>query len=242
MLSACFDFIENWLFETECLLCKSSIQHKKNICSPCISELPWNNVACWKCATPLHPLEINQITCGSCLRRPPLFHKAHATFIYQPPITQMIGQLKFNQNLIFGSVLSELLLISLLKSHSDSEWPQVIIPVPLHVKRLAERGYNQAIELAKPLGKALGIPVDFDLCERVKKTTTQTTASARERRENLRNAFSVTKKHELRHVAIVDDVLTTGSTAIALSKSLKKSGVEKIDVWAIAKTSSFYSI
>lgn len=241
MLSNCLKSLENWLFQTQCLLCQEKVKCGKNICAACINELPWNDTACQKCAIPLHQLEKEEIRCGKCLHHPPPFNKAYAAFVYQTPIVQMIGQLKFNQHLIFGSVLSELLTTFLLKNYESDPWPEAIIPVPLHPKRLSERGYNQAIELARPIGKFLDIPIRSDLCERIKQTTTQSTVSEKERRINLRNAFAIESHHHLKHIAIIDDVLTTGSTVMSLSKALQKSGVEKIDIWAIAKTQYVYT-
>ena len=206
------------------------------MCSACIHELPWNTIACKQCAVPLEEVGVGNILCGQCLSIPPAFEKTYAAFVYQPPIIQLIAQLKFNQHLTCAAVLSELLLMFLQTQYRKQNWPQAIIPVPLHPRRLAERGYNQANELAKPLGKTLKIPVYFDLYERVKETPTQTAASARERRINLKNAFALAKPHTLKHIAILDDVLTTGSTVSALSHALKCSGVKCIDVWAIAKT------
>lgn len=232
-------FFENWLFATQCLLCHDNVKTGKNLCKRCIEELPWNLVACQQCAMPFEPTyvrEENTITCGECLSNAMPFYRAYAAFIYEPPIAQLITQLKFSQNLICGSTLSDLLLIFLKEKYEDQAWPEAIIPVPLHPKRLSERGYNQATELAKPLGKSLKIPMYLDICERVKQTTTQTSISERERQRNLKNAFSVTQSIGLRHVAIVDDVLTTGSTTRAIAKTLKKNGVDKIDVWVVAKT------
>lgn len=232
-------FIENWLFATQCLLCQDTVKTGKNLCITCIDELPWNHVACKQCATPFEPAYVDtekEIICGDCLSNPLSFYEAHAAFIYQPPISPLITQLKFSQNLLCGSALSDLLLTFLQSKYQKKPWPQAIIPVPLHPKRLAERGYNQAAELAKPLAKALKIPLYLDICERVKETATQTAISEKERHMNLKNAFVVANPTKLKHIAIVDDVLTTGSTSVALAKTLKKSDVERVDVWVVAKT------
>jgi ComF family protein len=232
--------LEDWLFVTQCLLCRDTVKVGRNLCLACISELPWNRIACQQCAAPFaelsSPQETETLICGQCLLSPPFFNQTYAAFAYQMPVIQLITQLKFKQNLTCAMVLSELLLTFLQSKYSLLNWPQAIIPVPLHAKRLAERGYNQADEIAKPLGNLLNIPVYSDLCQRVKQTVTQTTASAKERRQNLKNAFTVVKPHHLNYVAIVDDVLTTGSTVTALATTLKNSGIECIDIWAVAKT------
>jgi ComF family protein len=230
--------LERGLFLTQCVLCQSKVTVGKNLCLLCAEALPWNHIACKQCAAPLELSHGEGAVCGECLQGPPLFFdQTYAAFIYQAPVVQMIGQLKFNQNLLFGAVLGQLLLRFLQTKYPEgSHWPEAIIPVPLHAKRFSERGYNQAVELTHPLEKALNIPMNLNLCRRIKPTLAQTIATARERRINLKNAFIVENTHNLKHVAIVDDVLTTGSTATALAKVLKKSGVERIDLWMVAKT------
>jgi ComF family protein len=247
----------NRLLSTTCLLCQNKIEIGKNLCTTCIDELPWNNKACGKCAIPLS-WSGDEPFCGKCLHRPsPFFDKVYAALIYQAPVVQMIGQFKFNQNLMFGTVLSNLLLTFLKPKYQNQPLPQAIIPVPLHPKRITERGYNQAHELAKPLGKAFNIPVLYQYCQRIKETAPQTiTTSMRERRNNLRDAFQISANENIRRfrfpyfhrenkvhtarslqrIAIIDDVLTTGSTIMMLAKALKKSGIQKIDVWIVAKT------
>src|ERR1700722_7959586 len=148
--------IENWLFATQCLLCHDKVKTGKNLCEQCIEELPWNFVACQQCATPFEAIYLEEeknITCGACLSNSMPFYHAYAAFMYEPPIAQLITQLKFNENLICGFALSDLLLRFLKIKYENQVWPEAIIPIPLHPKRLSERGYNQAAELAKPLEK-----------------------------------------------------------------------------------------
>jgi len=115
------------------------------------------------------------------------------------------------------------------------EKPQAIVPVPLHPGRYRQRGFNQAIEIARTLSRRLDIPLDLHGCRRVRATAAQAKLSAEERRKNLRKAFSVRMPDERRHVAILDDVITTGATARELAGALRRAGVARVDVWACAR-------
>ncbi len=114
--------------------------------------------------------------------------------------------------------------------------PECIIPVPLNQQRLRERGFNQALELSRIIAAQLNIPLDYSLCQRDKATPFQSGLSATQRKQNLKNAFKVTTINSYHHVAIFDDVVTTGTTVNELARQLKLSGVKTIEVWAIART------
>ena len=116
--------------------------------------------------------------------------------------------------------------------------PECILPVPLHPKRLQQRGFNQALELLSIISTQLGIPLDYSLCQRNKDTPFQSGLSAKQRKQNLRNAFIVSKPQPYKHIAIFDGVVTTGTTVNELARKLKASGAEIIEVWAIARTIS----
>lgn len=120
--------------------------------------------------------------------------------------------------------------------------PQIIIPIPLHPRRLRQRGFNQALEIAKPIAKKFHVPLDTAHCQRVRYTEAQTQIPAEHRGSNVKNAFVVDKKFfcgensNISHVAIMDDVVTTGHTVNELSRALRKAGVKTIDVWCCART------
>jgi ComF family protein len=118
----------------------------------------------------------------------------------------------------------------------EIEMPDLIIPAPLHIKRLRERGFNQASLLAKHLGKILKIPVDHHSLVKRKATANQAELTLKTRRTNLNGAFQVTRPLTANHVAILDDVVTTGSTAREIAKTLKRNGVDYIQVWGVAHT------
>lgn len=131
-------------------------------------------------------------------------------------------------------MLGKLLADALATRHSDS-LPQAIIPVPLHHKRQRDRGFNQALEIARPVARALKIPLNFKSCHRIRSTMAQSTLNAEKRRANIRGAFKIKEKLNIRHVAIIDDVITTGQTVNELSRMLRQHGVNNIEVWSIAR-------
>lgn len=170
--------------------------------------------------------------CGVCLRQPPPQDMALSVFDYAPPIDYMVQRLKFHGELSWARTLGGLMAEEL--GHRATDLPDVIVPVPLHRRRLAERGYNQALELARPLARALDIPVDASLCMRIRPTREQSVLAAGARRANVRGAFAVTASPPP-SVAIVDDVLTTGSTAGALAHLFRRAGAAHVSIWICAR-------
>jgi|TARA_Y100000310_G_scaffold344463_1_gene457360 ComF family protein len=154
---------------------------------------------------------------------------------YVAPIDRLIIEFKYNRKLLIGKVLSYLLARHLLDSYQDST-PELLIPVPLHPKRLRERGFNQALEIADVISDCCRIPIDNRSCSRVKHTDAQRNLSARQRQRNIRNAFRLDREISVGKVAIVDDVVTTGATVAELSSTLLAHGVAEVHVWAIART------
>ena len=144
----------------------------------------------------------------------------------------LIAQLKFAHQYKNARLLG-----GLLAQHigGSAELPDCIVPMPLHPNRYRERGFNQSIELARHLSKQLAIPLDLHSCVRNRDTAHQTSLPAKQRRKNMRKAFSIKKSLPFQHVAIVDDVLTTGASASALAQALKQNGVSRVDVWVCAR-------
>jgi len=202
-----------------------------DLCSSCQRDLPYWQHGCYKCGTYLDGYEK---ICGSCLRGDPPFDYTFALCNYVAPITKLILDLKFQHQLIYAKILGKLMAKKL--KHRSEKLPQCIIPVPLSKKRLRERGFNQALELAKPTGKYLHIPIEVNCCWRTRHTEAQAMLLAKHRHKNIKNAFVVKQKFKAKHVAIVDDVVTTGHTVRELRRVLRKSGVERIEIWCCAKT------
>ncbi|MFZ2406068.1 MAG: ComF family protein, partial [Methylobacter sp.] len=172
------------------------------------------------------------VFCGRCLSRPPAFDETYAPFIHQGAIRHLIGTLKFGAHYKNARLLGMLLAEHLKQT---AERPDLILPVPLHKTRYRRRGFNQAIEIARTVAKELQIPLDLTSCRRHRDTPHQTQLPAKKRRKNLKNAFSIVKPIHARHIAILDDVMTTGSTAHELAYVLKKSGISRVDVWVCAR-------
>lgn len=146
----------------------------------------------------------------------------------------MIHQLKFDHKLHYARLFG-----LLFQQHLQAlapELPDMIIPVPLHKQRLRERGFNQALEIIKGPAKALQIPLDRTHCQRIRATTAQMSLDARTRRQNLKGAFRYTQPLDGAHIALFDDVVTTGSTLQAAAQALRQAGAAKIDLWALAYT------
>ena len=194
--------------------------------------------ACYQCALPLHgTTAVPSPLCGHCLKGPPSYDHTFSAFQYAHPVDHLIHVLKFNRKLAIARLLGELMAQQLTKRARSisSPPPQLIIPVPLHAARLRERGYNQATELARPIARALNIPIDYQHCQRQRATAIQSDLPASERSRNVKGVFSVVKKLPAHHVAIVDDVMTTGATVAEFATTLRSAGVEKIEVWVCAR-------
>ncbi len=216
------------LYPPLCALCGGRSNTGTGLCAACREELPVNVSACVRCALPL----ASNGLCGRCQQRPPPYAESRIPFLYAPPLDRLLLDLKFNGRLRNARLLATLLLPAM----GAGESPDLLIPVPLHRQRLASRGYNQALELARPIGRALGVPVDWHSCRRLRATPMQARLDARERRRNLHGAFELVQRLEgVRHVALLDDVVTTGSTVSELSRVLLRGGVERVDVWACAR-------
>ncbi|MBN1379259.1 MAG: ComF family protein [Gammaproteobacteria bacterium] len=175
-----------------------------------------------------------KIICGQCLQQPPHFDCLLSPFRYENPVDWLVQRLKYNASLSHVPVLAGLLLDYL--QPLIPERPETIVPVPLHVNRLRARGFNQALELARPLARHFSIPIGGELCLRHIDTPQQSALPARQRAKNLRNAFMINQKPTVNSVAIIDDVVTTGATVDALAKLLKRNGVERVQVWSVART------
>lgn len=175
-----------------------------------------------------HPL-----ICGTCLITPPPFNEVFCAFAYQEAVTAMIVGLKFQGQLAYARILGELMAEPLARR--KKALPELILPIPLHAQRLKERGFNQAVEIARPIGKALGIPLELRALKRVKNTAAQMKLSAKERRQNIRGAFRVEESLAGKRVALVDDVMTTGSTLREVASCLLRGGVREVEVWCAAR-------
>ncbi len=195
----------NYLFPHRCLFCKQAVNTAVALCQACRPELPW------------HPQDTEQII----------------LFYYQKPIDRLIKILKFHHQLIVANWFGQLML-ERIKERCESDRPQLIIPIPLHRKRLKQRGYNQALEIAKPISRQLHIAIATDFIQRVKNTLPQSELKQRDRVLNVKNAFALHRPSQVSHIAIIDDVITTGSTIKEVSDLARDHGIKRIEHWCCA--------
>jgi len=215
------------LLAPRCLVCAEPGIDGLDLCRWCRADLPWNSPACPRCALPLEA----GADCTRCLAEAPPFARAHAAFRYEFPVDRLLPRFKFHDDLAAGALLATLLQWSL----DPAEHPQALLPVPLHRSRLRARGYDQALELAKSLSRETGLPLLASRLRRVRRTQAQTELGASARRRNVAGAFALATGPPLpAHVALVDDVLTTGATAGECAHLLLDAGVERVDLWTVA--------
>lgn len=217
-----------WLYPDHCLLCRTA---PGLLCADCQARLPWLTAACTRCAVALPAAGL----CGACQQQLPPFARATAVFTYRPPLIELIHRFKYRQQLAVGRLLG-LLFADALAARLEPPWPELILPVPLHWTRLWRRGFNQALILAQPLAQRLDIPLRWDCLQRLRATPPQRGLSGSARHQNLRSAFAVSRPPGVQHVAVVDDVLTTGQTVGAVTAALQQAGVRRVDVYALART------
>ncbi|WP_339515582.1 ComF family protein [Pseudomonas sp. RL_15y_Pfl2_60] len=221
----------------KCLLCDETTESKRlPICTDCESELPWLRAHCSVCALPMHGAEL---ICGECQRNPPLFEKVVVPWSYSFPVQSMINRFKHQAQWPLGRLLGDLLSDHIQHSFADGlAPPDALLPVPLTPQRQRQRGFNQAQILANSLGKQLHIALLNHGLTRVIDAPAQQGLDAASRKKNLRNAFLVPPKAQVQglHLALVDDVLTTGATAQILSKLLLNAGATRVDVYCLART------
>lgn len=226
-----------WLNNNQsCLLCDLPAQIAAPICQACKSELPWLGDQCRICALPLPD---SGLICGQCLKQPPDFKQVVVPWAYGFPIDSLILRFKHNGKWPFGNLMAGLLGHSLhFRFNEGLPRPDALVPVPLATKRLRQRGYNQAAMLAHWLSQQLGIASEEHLLLRTQDTQAQQTLDARARQRNLRQAFALAPGAQVqgRHLALVDDVLTTGATAQTLARLLLRAGARRVDVYCLART------
>lgn len=218
------------LYPPICALCGAPGHDGLDLCVGCLGDLRPAPHACPRCAAPL-PARL-AVPCGACLRRPPAFDAARARLIYRPPAARLVTDLKFNARLAHARILGRLMA----EIMAGMPRPDVVLPVPLHEGRLRERGFNQALEIARPAARLFDIPLEPRLAARIRATAPQTDLDARARRRNLRGAFSITGAVAGLHIALVDDVMTTGTTLDELARALKRAGAETVTVYAAARS------
>ncbi len=229
--------VYNWLNNEQiCLLCDGHCQGERPICAPCEAELPWLEGQCRICAL---PLPTSGMICGECQTKPPYFDQVQTPWHYGFPIDALITRFKHHGKWPLGRLLGTLLSHHLQNAFAHGlPRPELLLPVPLGKQRLRQRGFNQAQMLADWLQAQLQLPTQSHLLCRERETDAQQELDAAARQRNLRNAFALSDPSAVKgkHLAVVDDVLTTGATANSLARLLKKAGARRVDVYCLART------
>ena len=238
-LSEALNDFSEVVFPAQCLGC-AEILHPftgQMFCSACSDKINFiNGCMCPICGTTFSDSPAENHLCGDCLEKRPYFSFARAVFSYEDIILNAIHHFKYNRNISIGEMLASFM--------ADFSFPDIdfkdyslIMPVPLHIKRLRERGFNQSLILARALGEKQQIPVIFSVLKKHKFTLTQTGSNKKERKQNIKGAFEVSSKKEIsgKNIILVDDVYTTGATANECAKTLIKAGAQKVAVLTLAR-------
>lgn len=222
----------NLLAPRRCCWCQARIA-RGHSCEPCRAQLPWNRVACDRCALPLAGPPAPGRLCPSCSATPPPQDRAFVPLRYEAPVAARILDLKFHGQLQLAAIFADLLVPGL--ANRPDPLPDLLVPVPLHRHRLFGRGYNQALEIGRALAAVLAVPLRPDAARRRSPTAEQTRLSAAQRQRNVRGAFSFSAIAHGRSIALLDDVVTTGATAAELARSARAAGAVRVEVWAVAR-------
>ncbi|NOQ14216.1 MAG: ComF family protein [Methyloprofundus sp.] len=227
------DIIQYSLLPPNCILCGNKGMLHMDLCQPCHDAQIEIGSHCYCCAKPFSSTTLIFNLCGNCQKNPPAFDHTYTPYLHQGAIRYLINQCKFNGAYKNTRVLG-LLLANHLRKQTDT-LPELILPVPLHPKRYQQRGFNQTLEIGKIIARELSIPIDNSCCQRIKNTDHQVSLTAKQRYKNIKHAFQMLKIPNARHIAILDDVMTTGATTNELAKTLKSAGVSQVDIWVCAR-------
>jgi len=229
-----WDGVVDWLAPRACLVCRGRAgriggEGDADLCAACHDQLPRSGIQCPVCGVAADQPR----ACGACLARPPAFTSVFAPFPWDEPLAGWVRAYKYAPRPDLGRTLARLLAV---------EWqcrglprPDALAPVPLHPRRAAGRGFSQPAELARLIGRHTGIAVRPDLLRRAVHTPPQVRLSQQARSVNVKGAFRAATAAAMGHIALVDDVLTTGSTAHECARTLRQAGAGRVDVWVVAR-------
>lgn len=215
----------------QCVLCAAPAAEA--LCPGCRADLPTLGAEC--CPVCCAPVAGGGV-CGACLRHPPAFDACVAVYRYAFPADRLVTALKYGHRLALAPLLGAALREAVVAA--GGALPELVLPMPIGRARLAERGFNQALEIARPLAVGLGLPLVGGAAERIADGPPQASLPRDARARNVRGAFACRLPLAGRHVAVVDDVLTTGATMGELAATLKRSGAGRVSAWVVARTLS----
>ena len=191
------NIIQNKLLPPRCILCDSPGLTALDLCAGCFAELPLNLNSCQQCGTQLTSSEQQQSICGQCLQTPPAFDSAFIPYLYQGSIRHLITRLKYHQQYKNARLLASLMLKVRSAQH---DLPECLLPVPLHPNRYQQRSFNQALEISRHLARQLQIPLSLNHCQRLRDTPHQTELNAKQRQQNLNQAFVIHRPLPYSHI------------------------------------------
>lgn len=220
----------NTLLPGLCLCCGLPSGRSIDLCAGCEREFKALEHQCQYCAEPLPASAI----CPHCLSKPPPFSRIVAPFVYGSPLDKLILALKYGGELSAGRALGNLLAEQLSARLQESR-PDCLAPMPLHWRRRFERGFNQSREIARALSQASAIPINNGLVRRIRNTPKQQGLTREQRQKNIRKAFVASPRCAGLHIAVIDDVVTTASTARAVAAALKAAGAREVEIWCLAR-------
>lgn len=215
-----------------CSVCNQYHPNKGPVCTDCYALLTPLPAACRHCAIPLPDAQFP--VCGQCLRQKPAIDNVFTAYRFEEPLRTLLHEFKYRHGFYLSTFMTKLIRDGLsCKSYET----QCLIPIPMHRLRIRQRGFNHAALLTKQLSRQLKIPYDLFYCKKIRHTPPQAGLNSKQRQNNIQHAFS-TKACPLpyEHVTLIDDLLTTGSTACELAKTLKLRGVAQVDLWCCART------
>ena len=232
-----------------CLSCRTGVNRSLPLCGDCEADLPWQMPDCQRCGISLGDYRHNSSAdvcndtdniCLNCQLRPPHFDRCMPVFAYEAPVSGMIRRFKEHAGFTEARCLGHMLSAAFHQHYLEQNqpFPAFLLPVPLHNARIRQRGFNQALILCNAISARCGIPVLRHACHRHRTRHNQRGLTARERQLNVQGIFFAGKQSHLtagRHIAIIDDVVTTTATVNAMSATLRLCGAAQIDVWSVAR-------
>ncbi len=224
------------LLPGRCVICKAPSHRQIDLCQACEHELPTTPSPCAQCGMSCLAISNHDQICGTCVAHPPEYDRTFCAFTYVSPVNLLVKEFKNGHNLVFGKVMSQVLAKKYRATLVNRPAPHLLLPVPLHKNRLKLRGFNQATEIAQVISDTCRIKVNTRACSRHKENVDQKKLPANQRKSNVEQVFTLNRRFNGYRVAIVDDVLTTGSTVSALAELLRQHGASSIEVIALART------
>lgn len=230
-LNVCHKFMQSRVPQA-CLLCRRRVSGRL-LCAGCVADLPRLPAQrCPQCALPSSDGNL----CGHCLKHPPAFARTVAVYAYAFPLDALVRHCKYGGASGVTDWFAEALAGELSVASAGEPLPDLILPMPLHEARLAERGFNQAVEIARRLAPRLKAPWLAEGCRRVRDTPPQAGLDLKARRRNLRGAFACDLDLSGQCVALLDDVMTSGASLDELARVIRKAGAADVSAWVVART------